>query len=433
MEDLMRGKSRAVEILEKEYVSKLKTKSDCFIGVEFEYLLISRDTVSFREIGNEFMEYLIESCNFSDPVLSSEGYIECVSKGDDTISFDTVYSTLEFSVGCRKTLDEIHEVWENYYRISKEFYDKKNIIISGIGENRLHEMEFTEVKDDVIRMYTESLTKAAGKNVVMEHMTRMSSVQTHLDIPYDSFLRAYNLFNEMSFVDGLLFANSPSMYEDVKYYCLRDIEWEGLSVDTGVFDRKFESMGELLEAISKEKLLICEKNGELEVITPVSIDEYFTDGNNPESDFRFFRSFRNIIFNKYGVLEFREDCTQPIGDCLATTAFHLGIARNIDKAEKIISDFKEELNLTRSNSELRHMVISGESIGDEDIQRKYLRDFVDCAREGLLLRGYNEEKYIAGLYHRAESLECPGKTFWRLLSEGKDIFDIENSFGSGSF
>lgn len=421
---------RSFKILKDYYIGLMQSKKESRIGVEFEYLLASREKISYKKIGTEFMESLLTTGDFEDFCKNDDGLITSVSNKVDTISFDVYYSTIEFSLAPRRNLWEIYDSWKKYITLAKNFYEKHGVFLSGIGENRFNDIDYESVKYEGM-YFVNAINEEFGENRVLRSVSHISSIQTHLDINCDDFIKAYNLANEMFFIDALLFANSPAVVDGQKYLLYRDEEWQQAGFDTEIFDCKFNDFDELFSEIIKEKQYITYKNGQVKSIRPSSLIKYYDEEGASEEEIRYFRSFREIILNKYGCLEFRGDCTQPVKDCLITTAFHLGISGNLDKAEIIMAQMKDELKLTESNSQLRKKVIRSEKIGDEEKVKKYLCLFRDCAVEGLKKRNLGEEKFLEGLDSRIESFESPAKTFLRKLEEGYDVCDLEESMGSG--
>lgn len=428
----MENKTRAYELVERNYLGNLKSKKESRIGVEFEYLLISKERVSFKQIGKEFMESLLEMEGFNNPLVNDEGIIARIDVDGDSFSFDAYYSTLEFSICPLRNLNEIYERWNKYIHIAKDFYEKRGIFLSGIGENRYHDIDFEGVKDNGIFYIVKSIENEYSEDRIKKYIAHISSIQTHLDIKYEDFLKAYNLFNELCFADALLFANSPATADGRDFLLYRDEEWRQVGFEAAVFDQKFEDFDELINEIIEEKQYITVKDGKVCTIVPQSLKEYYSKEDSGDEEFKCFRSFRKIIMNKLGCLEFRGDCIQPVNDCLVTTAFHLGISEKLDEAAIIVKQMKDELNLTQSNSQLRESAMRGEDIGDKEILQRYLRRLYECAYKGLKDRGFSEEKYLLGLSERIDRFESPAKTFIRKMKEGKDVFELEKSLGSGS-
>lgn len=428
----MENKTGAYELVENTYLGNLKSKKESRIGVEFEYLLISKEKVSYKQIGKEFMESLLEREGFNNPLVNDEGIIARIDVDGDSFSFDAYYSTLEFSISPMKSLNEIYDRWNKYIHIAKDFYEKRGIFLSGIGENRYHDIDFEGVKDNGIFFIVKSIENEYSEDRIKKYIAHISSIQTHLDIKHEDFLKAYNLFNEMCFVDALLFANSPATVGGKDFLLYRDEEWRQVGFESEVFDQQFEDFDELINEIIEEKQYITVKDGKVCTIIPQSIREYYKKDDSADEEFKCFRSFRKIIMNKFGCLEFRGDCIQPVADCLVTTAFHLGISEKLDEAILLVGQMKKELSLTKSNSQLREMAMRGEEIGDEAVLQKYLGSLYEIAYKGLKERGFGEEKYLLGLKKRIDNFESPAKTFIRRMKEGEDVFELEVSLGSGS-
>ena len=59
---------------------------------------------------------------------------------------------------------------------------------------------------------------------------------------------------------------------------------------------------------------------------------------------------------------------------------------------------------------------------------KLLLDTVDLAREGLVSRGFGEERYLEPLYDRAEQIMSPAREMTDGLRSGRDISEYITRF-----
>lgn len=188
-------------------------------------------------------------------------------------------------------------------------------------------------------------------------------------------------------------------------------------------------MEALIEYLSQQKIFLNVQKGKLCCFNPISLCEYFSNEDNPNEDIYRYRSFERVVVNNCRHLEVRGDCTQPLKEAFAPTAFNVGIAYNFKESIEITEKFLKDNNITESNSILREKAITCQPICNDKIMVEFLVDLINCAKQGLLKRGYGEEIYLTPLYERAETLSCPAKKQLNLLKNGASIDDIilENS------
>ncbi len=230
--------------------------------------------------------------------------------------------------------------------------------------------------------------------------TLMASTQSHIDVKGEKFLKTFNLFNQLEFVRGLLFANSvPNKKFKHKYidfpentWCIRDLLWyeQGLP-NTGIIERDFESIDELTEHYAGLKLFVRNTGDGLETFEPITINEYFEDESRMSEGLACFRSFEHVVLNNYHALEVRSDCTQPLSNAFSPLAFNLGMSEKVDKALELIAKFKKDNKLDYDNRKLRDFAIYGKDFVNPENLKHFLLSIYELAYEGLKQRNYGEE------------------------------------------
>ena len=211
------------------------------------------------------------------------------------------------------------------------------------------------------------------------------SAQTHLDVTEDELIRVINVFNRLEPLKALLFANSP--YEG-GYLCVRDHLWResmhGLNPhNVDGFDIELGSVEELVSYIKSMSLYCLERDGRYINFTPLPLDEYL-------------RSFKFVDLTFRGTVELRSTCMQPISEALGVPAFNLGLKVNLDKLEKLLDT---EGNIYRQGYnviELRKLFVMRKlpAFAEEEGVRDLLLKVLDIARDGLISRGYGEERFL---------------------------------------
>ena len=398
-------------IILNEYLKPAEKKNYKKIGVEIEHPIVCFDsTKSLKEIGHAFFTYMTEQEEYTVTDVSIDGYIHRIERDGNSYSFDTFYGILEFSIKPLENLEAIENIRREMLAKAISFYSTYDCYIIGSGNN-----PFNKAKNErILSRFSKMTQKDAKGNIDEETGTdefyNMCSTQTHLDIPFEKIVETYNFFNESSFVRAILLSNSPDYYSNQVLYCTRDDIWENSkSPNTGLINTHFNGIDELLRYISEEKLFYIESD-EGYITTDISLGEYLSN-NNKNYNFNTYRSYENVVINRFGCLEIRDDCTQPLNEALAATAFALGLALNVEKATDILSQFKAENGIDCLNSELRQMAKRGEQIAADDAIRKLLYELYSCAEDALLARNSGDEKFLEPLRGRIERLECPAKDY----------------------
>lgn len=419
--------SRAEDIVRRQLLEPFREKTYRYIGMEFEFPVICMGReVSFKETGSAFLAELIENYGYEEVLRGSDGYLVRVGRDGDAVSFDFSYSLFELSMGKQRSLWEIQGRMLPILRLAQNYYRKRGCMLTGMGTrpDRLREVEYTY--DPFYIMIRQFVSAYAGDKDTKKYFPYMCSVQTHIDIPYESLLETYNLFNRLDFVRGLLFANS--LGEDGrgrKVLCVRDSIWENCGIpNTGIYDVEFDSMEALAKALAREKIFVRNMGEGLAAMKPQTLEAYFRNPDTAEEDFRYFRSFRRVVLNSYHVLEVRGDCTQPVAESLVTAAFHVGIAYNYQPAALELKRFFEKNRIEKSNSRLRMAAISGKKIAGEEELKTLLAHLLDIAEEGLTARGYGEEALLEPLRERAARLTNPAREMERALSGGGSMEEL---------
>ncbi len=422
---------RAEQIVKKYLIDPFRGKDYGFVGMEFEYPVICLgEVVSLREIGSAFLEKLIKEQGFQEEIKGSDGYYVRVSKEGDSASFDYSYGLFELSMGKQKSLYTLRERMLPILTQAQEYYKKYDCVLTGMGTRPVKSQNMEYTCDPFYIVIRDFLTNYTAEKDMGKYFPNMCSVQTHIDVPYANLLDTYNLFNRLDFVRGLLFSNSLGIDAGQEaVYCVRDEIWDKCGIpNTGIYDERFASLGELVSAISREEIFMGAQGEKLFAMKPQKLVSYFADADIPEENIRYFRSFKRVVLNSYHVLEVRGDCTQPVKESFVTAAFHVGIAYNYKKAAELLDRFWEEHQIGASNSALRRMAVTGKEIAAEEDMKTLLGRLANIAEGGLASRGYGEEGLLAPLWERILRFTNPAKDMRKALESGESMRDILNRY-----
>ncbi|MDE7252745.1 MAG: hypothetical protein K2O32_07375 [Acetatifactor sp.] len=418
---------RAKQIVKTYLIDPFKEKEYGYIGMEFEYPVICLgEAVSFREIGSAFLEKLMEEHGFQEEIKGTDGYFVRVSRDGDSVSYDYSYGLFELSMGKQRNLHTLRARMLPLLKLAQEYYRTYDCILTGMGTRPVKAKNVEYTCDPFYIMIREFVEKYAREKDPARYFPNMFSVQTHIDVPYANLLETYNLFNRLDFVRGLLFSNSLDLGGEGNInYCVRDQIWDRCGIpNTGIYDKRFDSLDELAGAISQEEIFVETDGERLYAMKPTRLADYFADNDIPQECIRMFRSFRRVVLNSYHVLEVRGDCIQPVKDSFVTAAFHVGIAYNYKKAAKMLERFLAAHRISASNAALREMAVTGREIAAEEDMKLLLYQLTDIAKEGLAKRGYGEESLLEPLRGRILHFTNPAKELHKALQSGENIKDI---------
>lgn len=444
----------------RKYIEPTRHRDGRYIGVEFEIPIVNkaRKAVDFS-IVFDMVDAFAAEFGFDEQIHDDEGNISSISSGEngDDLSFDCSYNTLEFSFGREKNLNDIHDRFCSYYSFVREFLEKHGHTVTGMGINPYFRYNNNiPVPNGRYRMLLHHLSSYRNyKGKLLFHDIPYyglisCSAQTHLDVTEDELIRVINVFNRLEPLKALLFANSP--YEG-GYLCVRDHLWResmhGLNPhNVDGFDIELGSVEELVSYIKSMSLYCLERDGRYINFTPIPLDEYFSssrvegeyfDGNDYRTisweprieDLEYLRSFKFVDLTFRGTVELRSTCMQPISEALGVPAFNLGLKVNLDKLEKLLDT---EGNIYRQGYnviELRKLFVMRKlpAFAEEEGVRDLLLKVLDIARDGLISRGYGEERFLEPLYRRVKTQQSAALEIVQGIEAGRTIEDYIDKYG----
>lgn len=444
----------------RKYIEPTRQRDGRYIGVEFEIPIVNkaRKAVDFS-IVFDMVDAFTAEFGFDEQIHDDEGNISSISSSEngDDLSFDCSYNTLEFSFGREKNLNDIHERFCSYYSFVREFLERYGHTVTGMGINPYFRYNNNiPVPNGRYRMLLHHLSSYRNyKGKLLFHDIPYyglisCSAQTHLDVTEDELIRVINVFNRLEPLKALLFANSP--YEG-GYLCVRDHLWResmhGLNPhNVDGFDIELGSVEELVSYIKSMSLYCLERDGRYINFTPLPLDEYFSssrvegeyfDGDDYRTiswdprieDLEYLRSFKFVDLTFRGTVELRSTCMQPISEALGVPAFNLGLKVNLDKLEKLLDT---EGNIYRQGYnviELRKLFVMRKlpAFAEEEGVRDLLLKVLDIARDGLISRGFGEERFLEPLYRRVKTQQSAALEIVQGIEAGRTIEDYIDKYG----
>ena len=241
---------RAGKIIYDTYIEPTKKKNYEYIGMEFECPVYPEDAgVSFRQMGNDYLAYLVESKGYEPVIRGEDGCLVRVATDGDAISCDVHYAMVEFSIKPCRTLCEIRERFTGYLEDAQRFYQARHCRLAGVGNYYLYKedgdltnlfpsaLSHDYTNDAFYTMVRDFFARGRGFREGIDYIINMCLTQTHLDVPFADLLDTFNLLNGLTFVRGLLFSNSPWRSPEGWYYCGRDHCWKSSRTPSpGIFE-----------------------------------------------------------------------------------------------------------------------------------------------------------------------------------------------------
>ena len=452
--------SRLVEnAIRHKYIAPTERPAGEFVGVEFELPIVNtkKEPVDFRVV-HELTGSFIRNFAFDVEKYDDDGNISSAKdrKTGDILSYDCSYNTIEFSFGKESDLHAIYDRFRKYYAFTKDFLKERNHAITGMGINPYHEYNRNvPVPNGRYRMLLHHL-KSYRKYQDRKHFHDIPNFglltcasQTHVDVSRTELVDAINAFNRLEPLKALLFANSPIG----RYLCARDFLWReslhGLNPhNVDVFEKKIDSVDELIRYIRSMSLYCLERDGHYINFEPTPLDRYFAsnliegefyNGKSYEKyafepeigDLDYLRSFKFVDLTHRGTLELRSVCEQPVSEILTSQAFHAGLKKNLGTLAAYLDDLHEIYDQAYTVGELRRIFVKDElpDFVSKTELATILTDLVDIAKEGLERRGRNEEDFLEPLYRRAKEVLSPAREILEGKMQGRTIEYYIDRFG----
>lgn len=453
--------SRAEEMVRRRFLDPFEQKTEPYqVGVEVELPLVNLKKAPVEpEFARELVECLQRRFDFYITAVTSEGYpVVASNPAGDTFSFETSLNTIEFAMAKNRNLQMIKGRLDLYLEALQHLCRSKRYLICGMGINpyaqyadaKALSTPVLQAKATFLRQFT------THHNGEIFHAFS-ASTQTHLDVSLASLPDMLNLLGRLSFVDALLFANSLPFRSDSEggwlatlpeclrteldkqTLCFRDTLWRLCEApNTEASEQMFSSVDDVVQHLLSLKLFIV-SDGEKRYrpIQPVECAEYFSstntagvDDTRAEKDFCCFRPLQPVSVSRYGTIEIRQTCTQPLVDLLVPSAFYVGVSENSLRANVLVSEFWNGNRITKSNAELRRMAAYGEEIVSQQRMEAFLKELVAIAEEGLKKRGLGEERLLGRLLKQEIGFECPAQRQIRLRREGRSLEEIMLAFSN---
>lgn len=434
----------------KKYIIPTQRKRKDYVGVEFELPIVNlnKKAVDFSVV-HKLADSFVKFFGFEDIKRDDDGYIFSAisNKNGDGLSFDCSYNTLELSFGTESNLNVLYARFKEYYSFIQAFLLPYNHTLTGMGINPYREYNNNiPIPSERYRMLFHHLSSYTKYNNKQFHNYPnfgffSCASQVQLDVEEENIIEVINTFSKLEPLKSQLFANSP--LEDL--LCSRDYLWKkslhGLNPrNVDMFNEELSNIDELVEYIANMSMYCVERNKKYINFSPIPLyeyfnsesieGEYFEDGRykkivfKPDiKDLDYLRSFKLEDLTFRGTIEFRSGCTQPVREIFALAAFHAGLMENLSELTEILNNDTVIYKHGYSPVELREMFNKKDlpDFIDKDSLSALLIKIIDLAKDGLVKRDMQEEKFLLPLYSRAKHLFSPAKQMTDGIENGVPI------------
>ncbi len=424
----------AKDLLKQRYYLPIKEQPGLFVGIELEYPVVNLSgNATDVSLTKQLLIYLIENFGFkADKFDYDNNPIQLIEQASgDMILFEVSYNTIEFAFAKASRIAEVEERLDTYLSMIQPYLRNHNHELQGWGVNpNWAKNDNSPVKSPRYEMLMDFLELSKAKNNPFfhnypEYGSFICGSQVQLDVSKISYLRVLNTFNQIEGPKAVLFANSEFWGSDWDLAISRDVFWENsmhgvFEENAGVFPRVFKNEDDYFSYLSETAIFTAKRAEETYYFEPIRAKEYLNKSaiqawsihgkevsiEPSEDDFKTHRSYQFQDLTTRGTIEFRSVCTQPFSATFAPAAFHLGLLVNLESLENILNDspFFEAFDFDYPR--IRRL-FSKKLIAKANLKLilPLTEALLVCAEDGLKLRGFGEEIYLAPLKEKLKVLK----------------------------
>lgn len=449
------------EELYTKYILPTERKKENYVGIEVEMPIVALDgSATSYTVAQNCMQVAIEEFHLQPERLDVNGkcYSAVHEETGDVFSFDCSYNNLELSLGKAKDLAELENRFKKYVSFLNQELEKSGHLLTGMGINpgyQVNRKDFIETgRYQMLKQYL-AKSKEWQEGMYFHDYSSFgayaSASQVQLDVEKDELISVIQAFSKVEPVKAVLFSNSV-LESEPDLLCVRDLFWEhsthGINPhNIGAFECKPSSIQELVEYIASTSIFCTEREGHYLYFHPMPIveylqtdrveAEYFEQGEahsytlQPQmEDLEYLRTYKFVDLTFRGTIEFRSVCCQPLQETMTVAAFHLGLMEKVGELDRLLEQDTVLYQHGYSEVELRKLMNGRKwpNFVDKVALQRLCVDVLDLAKEGLLKRGFGEEKYLLPLYDRARTLVSPGRKYVEEKERGRAVADLVREY-----
>lgn len=404
--------------------------NDVSIGLELEFPLVTRSG-NRREVTAPVVGRLCDALGLMPVQVTSAGEIVAARRPSSgaVIAYEYARSLLEISLPpgrCCLTLQRtvlhlLAEIGAALDPLGLELaFSGKHPQAWARREPALSTPHYAAVSDFLHRF-------GDGTEEDRAFVAYTASVQTHIGATSTTLPGLLEMLRDIGFVRALLLANSPSDARPFEAL----IERDGLWRDTA-FGRllarappvRLDAIEDVLAIEASKSIWCADRDGIRWVFEPIMLSDLVSnpvvaarghDGIGSVAgrirlelaDLTTFRGYDDVVPTRYGTVEVRGDCQQPVDALLAPTALYVGLAARLEEAVSLV---RSVVPAGTGPSLRRTAIGTGWAMGgtrpDLSIDAA-CSDILALAHDGLKLRGRGEETLLDPLYARLDRRTNP--------------------------
>lgn len=392
------------------------------VGMELEYPIIA---LNGGAITLDFVKPMFDSLaplGFTVSRRASDGTTLAVKDADGhTLTFDTCYENLEFASGSTKTMEEIYRRFRQVLKTVQHTLEPFGLAVAGAGCNPLlrqpHMIE-SELTLDIAEYFRNNPVQ---RRFSKDFYCRISSEQVHFNTTVEELPLIFEAFTRLDWLNILLFSDSPMALGDQKFLCVRnELYTQSPFRKIGVAGAQNLGMTTAMDIARSYRdvgLFMRRRNGKLTVFSPVKVSDYFAREDALPEDINCLDLERNIVTTSYGTVEYRILCSQPFTEAFVPSAFNLGLRVRLQDTLEAARAFDRRFQPPEPNERNRQASMGNHPFAPRQDVTALAKELLAISRQGLLERGYGEERFLAPLENRDGILDSPARRLMRAESE----------------
>lgn len=403
------------DILDFYYIDTID-RSTTAVGMEIELPIVPiGGGIVSAEFAAEITDFL-SSLGFIPQQFTRDGYAcELQDKTGDSISFETSWNTIEFSIKFRQDLFSLLQTYKRILIPLQNFCMEKGYYLCGRGINPNYpDLDPSPLNTEVLQAKSEFLAKYTNHHDGEIFHALCASVQTHLDaVDKASYLKLFRLLRRAYVFEALLFANSlpvdisfterhpalKSLKRDT--LCYRDELWKFCGAPNVILsDDPLETIDDFRNYLRAKELFVIKQHYKIVPIPATPMTDYCRDPDWQPETLSCFRSLEPVAPTKHGTLEIRSTCVQPLDAMLQPAAFYTGLSVAVDEAARHVDEIYRKHFPGLSPVQVRDALMQASNAPLRKELKEDVETLLNISRMGLQQRGLGEEKLLTPLTER---------------------------------
>ena len=409
------------------------------IALECEFIVVDQaGAAASRDAVQDVLERLsadgftLVRDRWTDDVVLARRDAELPRRGEETVSCDLGYPTIELTTAAAPTLFDVQRQLDQLLELVVAACAANDCLVLGYGMQPLtppsRELVTRSSRYLMYERFSTHRLVPADVGADIHLFTVTAATHCHVDVQLPEAVRALNMLNALAGVQIALTANSPIWNGAVDpawkapreffYDHTCDPEQWPSGMPCGV-PRAFGDVGDYVGAVLDARVPFVERDGQAlamcapgltardfiqaPVVCATTIAGDVVELTPEPADivaFAHFLEYDARLSPSHGTVESRVSCAQPPGGAIEVAALVLGLVENLANAELLTGAL--------SLADQRRMRVAGARHGltcveDDPQMRGLIEATLSVAEEGLRRRGLGEQRLLAGLSERLQA------------------------------